>query len=100
MLFRNYSSLSSILYYSLSKPGLLSSSLDELKHLLRELANVDGMETGAINSQLELEMRLHSAEESLNKMERYLADKTEENKRLKEHTNQLTSKIRIIFIIH
>lgn len=78
------------------KPGLLSSSLEELKHLLRELANVDGMETGAMNSQLELEMRLHSAEESLNKMERYLTDKTDENKRLKEHATQLTSKFIIM----
>lgn len=61
--------------------------------LLRELANVE-IQLGAFgnNSQIELEMRLHSAEESVNKMERFLAEKTDQNKRLKEQANQLTSK--------
>lgn len=67
--------------------------MEELKLLLRELANVDGMQTGAFsnNSQLELEMRLHSADESVNKMERVLAEKSDENKRLKDHATQLAS---------
>ncbi|OXA52806.1 bicaudal D-related protein homolog [Folsomia candida] len=79
------------------KPGILSSSVEELKLLLRELANVDGMQTGAFsnNSQLELEMRLHSADESVNKMERVLAEKSDENKRLKDHATQLASQITI-----
>lgn len=58
---------------------------------MRELGNIEGMDTGAIKSQIELEMRLHAAEEALNKSERYLSDKTDENKRLKEENNQLTS---------
>lgn len=70
----------------------MSTSLEELKLLLRELANIDGMDTGTIKSQIELEMRLHAAEEALNKSERFLSDKTDENKRLKEENNQLTSK--------
>lgn len=60
--------------------------------LLRELGNIDGLDTGAVKSQIELEMRLHAAEEALNKSERFLADKTDENKRLKEENNRLTSK--------
>ncbi|ODN04929.1 Bicaudal D-related protein [Orchesella cincta] len=77
------------------KPGILSTSLEELKLLLRELGNVDGLDTGAIKSQIELEMRLHAAEEALNKSERFLSDKNEENKRLKEENNQLTSQLTI-----
>ena len=67
---------------------------------MRELGNVDGLDTGAIKSQIELEMRLHAAEEALNKSERFLSDKTDENRRLKEENNQLTSKSSLHFRSH
>jgi uncharacterized membrane protein affecting hemolysin expression len=59
--------------------------------LLRELSSVEGIETGTVKSQIELEMRLHSAEESLDRTEKLLAEKNDENKRLNEDINQLTS---------
>ena len=74
------------------QPGLLNSTLEELKALLRDLSTIEGAENVTIKSQIELEMRLHSAEEALDKTERVLSEKSEENKRLKEQINQLTSK--------
>ena len=60
--------------------------------MLKELSTLEGLENdGTAKTQLEFEMRLHSAEESLNKTQRLLAEKTEENKRLKEQLDQLTS---------
>jgi len=53
---------------------------------------MDGMDTAVVKSQLELEMRLHSVEESLDKSERLLAERNEETRRLNEQITQLTSK--------
>ena len=61
--------------------------------MLRELSTIEGAENVTIKSQIELEMRLHSAEEALDKTERVLSEKSEENKRLKEQINQLTGKL-------
>ncbi|CAG7717088.1 unnamed protein product [Allacma fusca] len=79
----------------LVKPGLLNSTLEELKTLLRDLSTIEGVENVTIKSQIELEMRLHSAEEALDKTGRALSEKNEENKRLREQINQLTSQLTI-----